>query len=48
MQRHLRVLRFHSRVPAKRRGMHPVVKIFLESVLVFGLCLGLYFIIREL
>lgn len=31
-----------------RRGLHPVVKIFLESVLVFGLCLILYFIIREL
>jgi eukaryotic-like serine/threonine-protein kinase len=31
-----------------KRGMHPVLKIFLESVLVFGLCLVLYFIIRGL
>ena len=31
-----------------KRGLHPVFKIFLESVLVFGLCLGLYFIIRWL
>jgi hypothetical protein len=30
-----------------RRALHPVVKIFLESVLVFGLCLFLYFIIRS-
>ena len=34
--------------PRSKRGIHPVVKIFLESVLVFGLCLLLYFIIREL
>jgi hypothetical protein len=34
--------------PRAKRGMNPVLKIFLESVLVFGLCLGLYFIIREL
>ena len=34
--------------PRESRGMNPVVKIFLESVLVFGLCLMLYFIIREL
>jgi hypothetical protein len=32
----------------RKRGMHPVLKIFLESVLVFGLCLLLYFIIRGL
>jgi hypothetical protein len=30
------------------RGMHPVLKIILESVLVFGVCLILYFIIRQL
>jgi eukaryotic-like serine/threonine-protein kinase len=34
--------------PRENRGLHPVVKIFLESVLVFSLCLLLYFIIREL
>jgi eukaryotic-like serine/threonine-protein kinase len=33
---------------AKRGRLHPVVKIILEAVLVFGLCLVLYFIIRGL
>jgi serine/threonine protein kinase len=32
----------------ERTGVNPVVKIVLESVLVFGLCLLLYFIIRAL
>jgi serine/threonine protein kinase len=32
----------------EKHGMHPVLKIFLESVLVFGVCLILYFIIRQL
>jgi len=32
----------------ERRGLNPVVKIVLESLLVFGLCLVLYFIIRAL
>lgn len=33
--------------PKPVRTIHPVIKIFLESVLVFGLCLFLYFIIRS-
>jgi hypothetical protein len=32
--------------PAPTARLHPVVKIFLEAILVFGLCLVLYFIIR--
>jgi serine/threonine protein kinase len=32
----------------EQRILNPVVKIILESVLVFGLCLGLYFVIRSL
>ncbi len=33
---------------APKGRLHPVAKIFLEAVLVFGLCLVLYFIIRGL
>lgn len=36
-----------SNASQSRRGLHPVIKIFIESVLVFGLCLFLYFVIRS-
>lgn len=32
----------------ERKGMNPVLKIVIESVLVFALCLGMYFILRSL
>ena len=34
--------------PKAKGTIHPVLKIFLEAVLAFGLCLVLYFIIRGL
>lgn len=37
-----------KKAPPPKRGLHPVIKIILESVLVFGVCLILYFIIRGL
>ena len=36
-----------ARLETPKRELHPVVKIFLESVLVFGVCLILYVIIRQ-
>jgi hypothetical protein len=43
-----RVLPVALSVPEAKRRWNPVVKIVIESVLVFGLCLVLYFIIRGL
>jgi len=41
-----RVLPVAQTVPEAKRGWNPVLKIVIESILVFGLCLVLYFIIR--
>jgi hypothetical protein len=43
-----RGLPFAHPAPTEKRGWNPVVKIVVEAVGVFGLCLILYFIIRSL
>jgi hypothetical protein len=46
-QRSVDLIRRPTAVDEARRPMlHPVIKIFLEAVLVFGLCLLLYFIFK--